>query len=131
MKQYSAVFIGGAVGSCLRYGLSAWLHTNTFPLATWLENISGSFLLGLFTGFFTVRAKRPLLSAFLGTGFCGGFTTMSTFSKESVMMLQTAPAAAAAYMAVSLLAGIGLALAGVLCGRRIAGGQQRKEIDPS
>ncbi|MCY7962168.1 fluoride efflux transporter FluC [Bacillus inaquosorum] len=128
MKIYSAVFIGGALGACLRYGLNMWMHTGPFPAATWLENAAGSLLLGILTGFFMVRAKQPLLSAFLGTGFCGGFTTMSTFSKETVMLLQAKSSLAVLYMAVSLISGIVLALIGVLAGRRIAGIQQRKGL---
>ncbi|MGF7533893.1 CrcB family protein [Bacillus mexicanus] len=128
MKIYSAVFIGGAFGACLRYAFNIWIHSEQFPAATWLENAAGSLLLGSLTGFFMIRAKRPLLSACLGTGFCGGFTTMSTFSKETVMLLQAQPSLAVLYMAVSLLSGIVLALSGVLAGRRIASTKQRKGL---
>ncbi|MHA6488785.1 fluoride efflux transporter FluC [Bacillus cabrialesii] len=128
MKRYSAVFVGGALGACLRYGLNMWIQTNQFPAATLLENAAGSLLLGILTGFFMIKAKRPLLPVFLGTGFCGGFTTMSTFSKETVMLLQAQPSLAVLYMALSLISGIVLALVGVLAGRGIAGNQQRKEL---
>lgn len=128
MKIYSAVFIGGALGACLRYGLNLWIHTGQFPTSTWLENAAGSLLLGILTGFFMIGAKRPLLSAFLGTGFCGGFTTMSTFSKETVMLLQGQPSLALLYVAASLISGIIIALIGVFAGRRIAGIQQRKGL---
>lgn len=128
MKIYSAVFIGGALGACLRYGLNLWIHTGQFPAATWLENAAGSLLLGILTGFFMIGAKRPLLSAFLGTGFCGGFTTMSTFSKETVMLLQGQPSLALLYVAASLISGIIFVLIGVFAGRRIAGIQQRKGL---
>lgn len=128
MKIYSAVFIGGALGACLRYGLTLWIHTGQFPASTWLENAAGSLLLGILTGFYMIGAKRPLLSAFLGTGFCGGFTTMSTFSKETVMLLQGQPSLALLYVAASLISGIIIALIGVFAGRRIAGIQQRKGL---
>ncbi|MBY4603240.1 CrcB family protein [Bacillus sp. SPARC3] len=128
MKIYSAVFIGGALGACLRYGLNMWIHTDQFPAATLLENAAGSLLLGILTGFFMVRAKRPLLSAFLGTGFCGGFTTMSTFSKETVLLLQSQSSLAVLYMAVSSISGIALALIGVLAGQRIVSIRQRKGL---
>ncbi|NTU26944.1 CrcB family protein [Bacillus tequilensis] len=127
MKRYSAVFLGGALGACLRYGLNIWIHTDQFPAATWLENAAGSLLLGILIGFFMIRAKKPLLSAFLGTGFCGGFTTMSTFSKETVMLMQAQSSLAVLYMTVSLISGIALALMGVLAGQRIADIQRRKE----
>ncbi|TYS07507.1 CrcB family protein [Bacillus subtilis] len=128
MKIYSAIFIGGALGACLRYGLNMWLHSDQFPAATLLENAAGSLLLGSLTGFFMIKAKRPLLSAFFGTGFCGGFTTMSTFSKETVVLLQAQPSLAVLYMTVSLISGIVLALIGVLAGRGVAGIQQTKEL---
>ncbi|PTU27386.1 chromosome condensation protein CrcB [Bacillus subtilis] len=128
MKRYSAVFIGGALGACLRYGLNLWIHTGQFPAATWLENAAGSLLLGILTGFFMIGAKRPLLSALLGTGFCGGFTTMSTFSKETVMLLQGQPSLAVLYLAISLISAIIFALIGVFAGRRIADSQQRKGL---
>ncbi|MDM5301054.1 CrcB family protein [Bacillus subtilis] len=128
MKRYSAVFVGGALGACLRYGLNMWIQTDQFPAATLLENAAGSLLLGILTGFFMIKAKRPLLQVFLGTGFCGGFTTMSTFSKETVMLLQAQPSLAVLYMALSLISGIVLALVGILAGRGIAGNQQRKEL---
>ncbi|MFE7084446.1 fluoride efflux transporter FluC, partial [Priestia megaterium] len=94
MKQYIAIFIGGALGALLRFEMSAHIHSGSFPAATFLENAAGSLLLGLITGYFIIRAKRPLLTAFLGTGFCGGFTTMSTFAKETIFLLQSSPAAA-------------------------------------
>lgn len=128
MKIYSAVFIGGALGACLRYGLNLWIHIGQFLAATWLENAAGSLLLGILTAFFMIGAKRPLLSAFLGTGFCGGFTTMSTFSKETVMLLQGQPSLALLYVGASLISGIIFALIGVFAGRRIAGIQQRKGL---
>ncbi|MEG7381254.1 CrcB family protein [Bacillus subtilis] len=128
MKRYSAIFIGGALGACLRYGLNMWLHSDQFPAATLLENAAGSLLLGSLTGFFMIKAKRPLLSAFFGTGFCGGFTTMSTFSKETVVLLQAQPSLAVLYMTISLISGIVLALIGVLAGRGLAGIQQTKEL---
>ncbi|MCO4851477.1 fluoride efflux transporter FluC [Bacillus vallismortis] len=128
MKMYSAVFIGGALGALLRYGVNMWIQTDQFPAATLLENAAGSLLLGILTGFFMIRAKRPLLSAIIGTGFCGGFTTMSTFSNETVTLLQAQSSLAILYAAVSLTAGIVLALIGVLAGRCIAGTQQRKEM---
>lgn len=120
MKQYIAIFIGGALGALLRFELSTHIHSSSFPAATFVENAAGSLLLGLITGYFVIRAKRPILTAFFGTGFCGGFTTMSTFAKETVFLLQSSPAAAFCYAAATLFAGLALAYAGIFCGRRIA-----------
>lgn len=120
MKQYIAIFIGGALGALLRFELSTHIHSSSFPAATFVENAAGSLLLGLITGYFVIRAKRPILTAFFGTGFCGGFTTMSTFAKETVFLLQSSPAAAFCYAAATLFAGLAHAYAGIFCGRQIA-----------
>jgi CrcB protein len=79
------VAAGGAIGSILRYLVSRLLNF-TFPYGTMVANIAGCLIIGLLWGLFTRHAdeQRRLL---LVTGFCGGFTTFSTFSYESIQML--------------------------------------------
>jgi CrcB protein len=102
MKSSVAVFIGGALASLLRYFVNLHGGTAGFPWPTFIENASGSLLLGLLTGFFAARAKKPLVQLCLGTGFCGGYTTMSAFSKETVFLLQSAaPHIGVLYLIVS------------------------------
>jgi CrcB protein len=79
------VGLGGAAGSILRYLLQRSLNA-TFPYGTLLVNIAGCLLIGLLWGIFTrhIDEQKRLL---LVTGFCGGFTTFSTFTYEGVQML--------------------------------------------
>jgi CrcB protein len=111
------VAAGGLVGSVARYWLAGWVQYargSDFPIGTLAVNILGSFILGVVM---TVSLERGLISAetriLLGTGFCGGFTTMSTFSYETLALLQHgSPAAAFANVGLSLI----LCLTGVWIG---------------
>ena len=111
MYRTLLVAFGGLVGSIARYWLSGWAQNvggSEFPVGTLTVNILGSFILGLVM---TMSIERGLISAetrlLLGTGFCGGFTTMSTFSYETLALLQYGNTASA-------LTNIGLSLASCL-----------------
>lgn len=87
IRDYLAVALGGAAGSVLRYaltGLLAHAAAGGFPVATWVVNAAGSFLIGVLLTW--VRDHTLLL--LLVTGFCGGFTTFSTFSADTVQLLR-------------------------------------------
>lgn len=82
------VFIGGGLGSLMRYGVSLALGEMSFPLATFAANIIGCFLIGAF-GSASVRfAWGETTRLLLMAGLCGGFTTFSTFSRESLALAQ-------------------------------------------
>jgi CrcB protein len=93
LKELFWVGLGGSVGSILRYlasKLASWkIGTVNFPLATFIVNIMGCFLIGLLIG---LSLKNQVLSTnmklLLITGFCGGFTTFSTFSAENLQMYE-------------------------------------------
>ncbi|MCM3672794.1 CrcB family protein [Peribacillus simplex] len=105
-KSIFAVGFGGAAGAILRYCviLTAAGHS-FFPFGTLLINIVGSFLLGMINGYFASK-KKSLVFLALGSGFCGGFTTMSTFSQEVVNLLQTSLPLAGVYLGATLFFGL-------------------------
>ncbi|MGD7044714.1 FluC/FEX family fluoride channel [Jeotgalibacillus proteolyticus] len=121
VKNILAIAAGGALGTLSRYLLNAqtlplW---NGLPVATVLENLSGSFLLGLLTGFLIHRQTKEWIKLGLGTGFCGGFTTMSTLASDTLFMYSIhSPFHSGIYVAISLFGGIILAYAGVLLGEK-------------
>lgn len=77
------VGLGGAAGAMLRYAISLIPYKGGFPLLTFLTNIFGALIIGFIVGCASKRNVNNNLMLFLKTGFCGGFTTFSTFSLEA------------------------------------------------
>jgi CrcB protein len=91
IKSATLIGIGGAVGSILRYFFSKLIQTNVstiFPLGTLAVNVSGCFLIGVIFGLSERYNVAPEWRLLLATGLCGGYTTFSTYSNESVAMLR-------------------------------------------
>ncbi len=90
MKDILYVGMGGGLGSILRFLIGLWLPVSGkgFPTTTFIVNILGSWLIGFLMGYFQKNGPLTSLSLLLITGFCGGFTTFSTFSKESFTLFQ-------------------------------------------
>ncbi len=89
IRQVLLVGLGGFLGSALRFLLSKF-NDNVLglPLGTLTVNVLGSLLIGVFAGIFVKELGNHHLKFLLATGFCGGFTTFSTFSLENYTMLQ-------------------------------------------
>jgi CrcB protein len=92
MKTFLMIGIGGGIGSMLRYWVQLYVSRNltqTFPLGTLLVNISGCLLIGIFYG---LSLKNTVITPdwrlFLITGLCGGYTTFSAFSLESISLFR-------------------------------------------
>jgi CrcB protein len=120
IKNMLIAGLGGFFGTCARFlvgKLAGYLFASSFPYGTFAVNIVGCFLIGLFMG---MAERAHLLSAgvalFLLTGFCGGFTTFSTFSAD---MLRMAENGQRSYFVVYLTASIILGVLFVWIGRSV------------
>lgn len=109
--------LGGFAGTCLRYLTGRLCHlwdVGGFPLGTFVVNVVGSFIIGALLGL----AERnsfitPTMNVLLVTGFCGGFTTFSSFADDIFLMLQQRHwALFALYTGLSLILGIAMVWAG-------------------
>jgi fluoride exporter len=110
------ISLGGAIGAMARFGIGGWLTPwvgTGFPWATFLVNVSGSFLLGFLQRALQTRTASAATRGFLTIGLCGGFTTFSTFDFETLALLDEGRyALAAAYSAGSVVT----CVAGVFAG---------------
>jgi fluoride exporter len=86
------VGLGGALGSILRYLVGNWAQSrwaSQWPVGTWLVNVAGCLLIGFVFGYLQQKTEINNLRLLLMTGFCGGFTTLSTFSMETLALWQS------------------------------------------
>ncbi len=118
-----AIALGAALGAPARYGIAQVIHaaSGTFPWATFVTNVSGSFVLGLVMALILERfPPSRYLRPFVATGFLGAYTTYSTFAVESDMLVKQGHAAiAVAYAAASLVTGCVAVWAGIWVARSV------------
>ncbi|MCP2031494.1 CrcB protein [Okibacterium sp. HSC-33S16] len=123
-----AVFLGGVVGTSLRWAVDTLLSgsNETFPFSTLLVNVAGSLVLGILVGSLWVRRGVPdWLRAGLGAGVLGSFTTFSALASALVVQVASDQMGlAVAYLASSLVLGLGAALAGIRLGHLLGRGAE-------
>jgi CrcB protein len=123
MKEALWVGVGGFVGANARYFLGVWVATRlgtTFPYGTFIINSTGSFILGLIMGILEGHVLAPAVRLTAAIGFVGAYTTFSTWTYETLRLIENGSWQLAAANAVgSLLVGIGAAIAGITTGRAL------------
>ncbi|MGA0560470.1 fluoride efflux transporter CrcB [Larkinella sp. VNQ87] len=116
------VFLGGGLGSVARFAVSRYvqpLFKTAYPASTLLVNVIASLVLGFLMGWLTARAtERETYRLLIGVGFCGGLSTFSTFSTETLLLLQTGRwLAAASNVVLNVVLCLLASLAGLYLGR--------------
>ncbi|MCF0229598.1 MAG: fluoride efflux transporter CrcB [Parasporobacterium sp.] len=107
------IALGGALGAVLRYFISLIPYKSEFPLLTLATNVIGAVIIGFVAGYASRKGMHRNVLLFLKTGFCGGFTTFSTFSLEALMLVKSGKTVTAViYMCLSAV----LCITGVFIG---------------
>lgn len=117
------VALGAAIGAPLRFLTDRAVqtrHDSVFPWGTLAVNVVGCLVLGVLTGAVTAGAASSHVQLFLGTGLCGALTTYSTFSYETLRLVEDgAKFYAAVNVIIGVVAGLGAVFAGVLFGEAL------------
>jgi CrcB protein len=127
MIGYLFVFIGAGLGGMLRHAVNIFslrLFGPAFPWGTFIINVSGSFLMGIVTGYLAFKthaAVSPNLRLLLTAGIIGGYTTFSTFSLDAISLWERGAALhALLYIVFSVMLGVSALLAGLSLMRAVS-----------
>jgi CrcB protein len=121
-EAWIAFVVAGSIGAVTRYVVDAIVQQRSrrdHPWGTFIINVSGAFVLGFITGLALYHGLSATQRIILGTGFCGAFTTFSTFTFETVRLVEEGDTAVAVLNVVGSVvvavaaAGLGIALAGL------------------
>ena len=112
-KDLLFVAIGGALGACLRYLVILWIPTEGFPWSTLSVNLIGSFALGIIIGLSSNQLLDERFTLLIATGILGAFTTMSTYSVDTIALWQNERIMAIFYIIATAIIGPILALIGM------------------
>ena len=118
MRGFLIVFVGGGIGTALRHGVNLlaarWFGTS-FPWHTFIENVTGSVVMGLLAGYFAFKTESLSQDwrLFLTTGILGGYTTFSAFSFDAMLLYERGQIAMAA---LYVFASVALAIGGLFAG---------------
>jgi len=124
MKEIVLIFIGGGIGSVLRYMMGKWInafHAQQFPWGTLGVNVLACLLMGLLIGIADHKhLMSPSARLFWTVGFCGGFSTFSAFSSEAITLMQGAfHFSLLLYILASLVLCVGATYAGLWIGESL------------
>ena len=112
-KDLLIVAFGGALGACLRYLVILWIPPEGFPWSTLGVNLLGSLILGIIIGLSSNQLLDEKMTLLLATGLLGSFTTMSTYSVDTILLWQNEKMLAALYIFSTAIIGPILALIGM------------------
>ena len=119
MRQILLIGLGGFLGSISRYGVHLWAQKwlTSFPGGTLLVNFIGSMVIGILIGF-SIKSDQPIFW-FLAIGFCGAFTTFSTFALEGVNFIKNGHwLTFSGYFSISIIGGLAACFLGIWIGNK-------------
>ena len=124
MRSLLLVFLGGGLGGMTRYVLGKWIHTfhhQQFPWGTLAANVVACFAIGVVIGLADHKQIiSPTARLFWTVGFCGGFSTFSAFSSETIVLIQQGlPLSSLLYVGSSILLCVAGTYAGLFLGEVI------------